>query len=336
MTMKKILIITNSHDLHADLLIPLLVKKNNFPFRLNLNDFPRDYQITQQFYQGKLIGSITHIPSGENISIDQIGSTWLRKSADFNYLTENLTPQEKAFAKGEANQALFGFIYSLDCYWMSHPITMRAAMWKTEQLQRALKMGFTIPDSLVTNSPDSVRSFKSNIEGSLIFKAMSSPALAADEVEEKDQISDGLETTVITDEIFSTIDAVSELPCHFQAYIDKQYELRVTIIAGQVFSARINSQEDERTSIDSRDISAEITYQSIELPIAFKQSCLDFVASYDLNYSALDFIVTPEDEYVFLENNPNGQFLYVEQLIPEFKMLEALADTLIKEAICRS
>jgi hypothetical protein len=35
---------------------------------------------------------------------------------------------------------------------------------------------------------------------------------------------------------------------------------------------------------------------------------------------------------VFLENNPCGQFLYIEQLIPEFKLLEAVADQLIAGA----
>ena len=52
--------------------------------------------------------------------------------------------------------------------------------------------------------------------------------------------------------------------------------------------------------------------------------------SYGLNYSAMDIIVTPDEDYVFLENNPNGQFLYIQELIPEFNILETVADTLIK------
>jgi len=288
--MKKILIITNSDDLHADLLIPLLVKKEHTPFRINLDHFPRDYQITQQFYQGKLTGEILHIPSAEHINIENVGAIWMRKSASFSYLSEDLSTQEVAFAKAETDHALFGFIYSIDCFWMSHPIAMRGSMWKTEQLQRAVKMGFTIPDSLVTNTPDNVHNFNAHVKGDLIFKAMSSPALAADEVDEVDKISGGLATTLVTSEMLDGLDAVAELPCHFQAYIAKQYELRITIIADQIFAARINSQEDTRTSVDCRDMSAEITYKAIELPEAFKQSCRDFISSYNLNYSALDFI----------------------------------------------
>jgi hypothetical protein len=44
----------------------------------------------------------------------------------------------------------------------------------------------------------------------------------------------------------------------------------------------------------------------------------------------MDLILTPDDRFVFLENNPNGQFLFVEQKIPELKMSEALASCLIR------
>ncbi len=44
----------------------------------------------------------------------------------------------------------------------------------------------------------------------------------------------------------------------------------------------------------------------------------------------MDIIVTPEDEFVFLENNPGGQFLFVEQLVPELKMMDTLANCLIE------
>ncbi len=115
----------------------------------------------------------------------------------------------------------------------------------------------------------------------------------------------------------------------------KQYELRVTVIGERVFAARIDSQLDARTMIDSRNMSAEIPYTATRLPRDVEQRCVDFVHSYGLEYGALDLIVTPEDDYVFLENNPVGQFLFIEQLIPEFRMLEAMADQLIAGAACR-
>jgi hypothetical protein len=56
------------------------------------------------------------------------------------------------------------------------------------------------------------------------------------------------------------------------------------------------------------------------------------VHSYQLNYGAIDLIVTPDNEYVFLENNPAGQFLFVEQLVPALTMSDSLARRLVREA----
>ena len=56
------------------------------------------------------------------------------------------------------------------------------------------------------------------------------------------------------------------------------------------------------------------------------------VSGYGLNFSAMDLIVTPDDRYVFLENNPNGQFIFVEEMVPELAMTDALAACLIRGA----
>lgn len=333
MIIKKILIISHSYDLHVDLLTALLDDKGHPYFRINLDCFPRDYQITHEFNGQVQTANIHNLTTGDKIEVNEIGATWVRKPADFTYVND-LSAQESAFAKQETEQVLFGLIYSSDCFWMSHPIDMRGAMWKTEQLHRAQKMGFKVPNTLVTNDPESVYRFKRNLHNEMIYKTLSSPTLAAEDVQDDEVIASSLPTTVITEEMSESIEAVSELPCQFQEYVDKEYELRVTIIGERIFATRINSQEDSRTAVDCRDMSAEISYQAAELPEDIKAKCLAFVASYNLNYSAIDIIVTKSGDYVFLENNPNGQFLYIEQLVPEYNLIEAMADVLIKGGRC--
>jgi glutathione synthase/RimK-type ligase-like ATP-grasp enzyme len=333
---KKVLIVTNSSDLHADLSVATLLAKGHSPFRLDLDKFPRDYQVCQAISSGKVSNTIRRLPGGEWLDLDEVGAIWVRKPAEFTYLSEDLSLQERAFAKLETEQALFSQLYTLDCYWMSHPVALRNAQWKGEQLMRAMQMGFRVPASIVTNSPEQVRAFREAIPGRMIFKAMSTPTLAAEELDKEDCVAGGLATTIVDEDMMEDLEAVSELPCHFQEYIPKQYELRVTVIGERVFAAKIHSQDDERTTIDSRNMSADIPYEACALPPELEQRCLQFVHSYGLNYGALDLIVTPDEEVVFLENNPSGQFLYVEQLIPELGMFDALADKLIGEAQCRS
>ncbi|PIW61591.1 MvdC/MvdD family ATP grasp protein [Shewanella sp. CG12_big_fil_rev_8_21_14_0_65_47_15] len=334
MNRKRILIVSNSDDLHVDVLTPLLTAKGDTPFRLDLDAFPRDYQFHQQIGQQGCEGFIQHLPTGDRLAIEDIGAVWLRKKGEFAFLSADLGLQEKAYAIEETDHTLFGLLYGLDCYWMSHPLAVRGASFKGEQMKRAVRLGFTIPPSIISNTPQAVKSFKQALEGDMVFKAMSSSFLAADKVSQAERESDGIPTTVISDEDMEQMDAVALVPCHFQGHIEKAYELRVTVIGERVFAAKIDSQLDERTKTDFRDFSVEIPYSAIELPQHIEQRCREFVKSYGLNYGALDLIVTPEDDYVFLENNPGGQFWFVEQLVPELTMMDALADCLIEGARC--
>lgn len=318
---KRVLIVTASTDLHADMVEPLLTAKGHRPFRLNLDAFPRDYQILQEFSGGRLRNRLRCLPAGDWLDCAEIGAIWVRKPGTFAYLSDELSGAERKYADLETEHALFSLFYTLDCYWMSHPWQLRGAQWKGEQLQRAVAMGFRVPASIVTNSPEQVHAFKASLAGPMVFKSMAAPLVS---------------TTIVDDGMMQELDAVAQLASHFQEYIEKAYELRVTVIGRRVFAAKIHSQDDSRTAIDSRDMSADVRYEATQLPAELEARCRAFVQSYGLEYGALDLIVTPAGEVVFLENNPAGQFLYIEQLVPELRMLEAVADKLIEEAQCRS
>jgi glutathione synthase/RimK-type ligase-like ATP-grasp enzyme len=128
------------------------------------------------------------------------------------------------------------------------------------------------------------------------------------------------------------LDSVRLAPCQFQEYIQKQSELRVTVIGDDVFAAEIHSQAHEKTSIDWRHYDVQIPYCKATLPSDMIERCLALTRSYNLNFSAMDLVLTPDGRYVFLENNPNGQFIFVENLVPELKMTAALAACLIRGA----
>jgi hypothetical protein len=166
--------------------------------------------------------------------------------------------------------------------------------------------------------------------GETVFKPLSSPTLAAEQVASDDRRSTGLPTTIIAPDDVGDLDAVAAAPCFFQQYIPKSCELRVTVIDDQVFPARIHSQDDARTATDWRDMSAEILFERDELPDAVERRCLDLVHSYGLTFGAIDLIVTPSGDYVFLEVNPVGQFLFVQELVPELDMIGAVADRLLE------
>ena len=56
----------------------------------------------------------------------------------------------------------------------------------------------------------------------------------------------------------------------------------------------------------------DMGHSKYDLPTWVADFCTTFLHRLHLNFGCFDFIVTPEGEYVFLECNPNGQWLWIE------------------------
>lgn len=340
----QIVIVTEKLDPHADEMVVKLNELGHDPIRLNTDEIPIHTVMNFHLNGAQWEGYIKILSSGRAIDISNIRSIWWRRPSEFVFPPE-FNQQEKEFAKKEINHAVAGLWEVLrdDCYWVSYPTDIRQAGFKPGQLSRAAAMGFDVPRTLITTSPDEVRAFYEASNGQIIFKVMSDPFLAMDKIEPVQVASDdpntpllevpkprGTFTTLIGEKELAALDSVRYVNCQFQEMIPKAVELRVTVIGDEVFAAEIHSQAHEKTKMDFRHWDVEIPYRKATLPPDIAQRCLDFVHSYHLNYSAMDFILTPDGRYVFLENNSNGQFLFVQLQVPELKMLEALAACLIR------
>lgn len=330
---EQIVIVTDKFDAHADRVIIELRERGYQPVRLHPADFPTAASVTLDFNQGHWNGELMRSKGLMNIA--DIKSIWWRRPEP-HVISTDLPKAEREFAHRETEHTFAGMWSIIDCYWMSFPPHIRRASNKIEQLQRAAQLGLRVPQTLVTNDPSRVQEFYDRCHGEIIYKALALPTLsvhptymllqpATEEI--NDQI---IYTTRITKEHLGLLEAVHTAPCQFQELVPKRLELRVTIIGDDMFVCEIHSQEDERTSLDWRHYEAPIPYKKGTLPDEIAEKCFALMKSYGLNYSAIDLILTPEGEYVFLENNPNGQCFFIQERIPEFKMVEAVTAYLIR------
>ena len=53
----------------------------------------------------------------------------------------------------------------------------------------------------------------------------------------------------------------------------------------------------------------------IELPGELQRSLLELMSRLSLTYGAIDLVLTPDGRYVFLEINPNGQWLWIDEML---------------------
>lgn len=75
----------------------------------------------------------------------------------------------------------------------------------------------------------------------------------------------------------------------------------------------------------------ELPIEAVEIPNVIDQKCRMLMESLGLVFGCFDFIVTPDGEYYFLEVNESGQFLWIEKLRPEIKMLDIFTEFLINK-----
>ena len=107
----------------------------------------------------------------------------------------------------------------------------------------------------------------------------------------------------------------SENPIVLQAYLPKKYEVRYTVVGSSHFACRIESQQSLIANTDWRRYDIPNTPHTSMTPSAKYQQQIDSILSIlDLQYGAFDFVVTPTEDWYFLEVNAMGQWLWIEEL----------------------
>jgi len=99
-------------------------------------------------------------------------------------------------------------------------------------------------------------------------------------------------------------------------YIEKRIEIRVFYLDGKCFSMAILSQCDETTSVDYRNYNVLNPNRNVPiiLPKHIEISIDKLMRNLNLQTGSIDFILSSNEEFVFLEVNPIGQFLNVSHI----------------------
>jgi glutathione synthase/RimK-type ligase-like ATP-grasp enzyme len=218
-----------------------------------------------------------------------------------------MDPESASFAASEA-RALVNTLYALpNINWVNDPFIASRSKVKFQQLILASKYGVTVPSTILTNLCDEAKSFFHKHHQDVAAKSIYTSNVTIDG---QDQ---GIPTSRIgPSEFVASYESIAACPTQFQEYIKKAFELRITVIGDNVFAVKIDSQIDSKSEVDWRPNAKALPHSVYELPERIREFCTKFISSQGLVYGAMDFIVTPKKEYVFLENNPFGQYLWLE------------------------
>jgi glutathione synthase/RimK-type ligase-like ATP-grasp enzyme len=314
-----ILILTQEFDPIADRLVVELSRRGAACVRWHPDSLVSDATLSVSVDRGGAKASISW--RGRTIEIDEIRSVWNRRPAPFRF-PRRISGKERMFAEQELKSALAGMLQLGDAFWINHPDRNRRASLKALQLEVARRIGLEVPRTLITNDPAQVRDFVAALGcRQVVYKTLHSPFLPDSPL--------ACFTSILSAEHLDKLDLIRHTAGIFQEYVPKRFEIRVTIIGHRVFATEIHSQEVEDTRIDWRRADThKLRHSPHELPDDIEARCRTLTAEFGLIYAAMDLIFTPDGRYVFLENNPAGQYGWIEDLTGA-PMTSSLAEVLI-------
>lgn len=309
-----------SMDAHAGPVALELARRGVEVFIFNPGDFPVSAVITTESTGCGMRTNLTW--NDATLDLDRVRSVWYRRPGKFQ-LPDDLLPEEADWLNGECASFVNGIWAGTNALWVSDPVSIRRAGFKVFQLRLAREIGFDVPPYIVTNDPTRAREFIEAHPDGVIAKALGTPTLQI-----RGEGAGMIYTHRITHEDLAELDSVRHGPTHFQAFVRKKRDVRVTVIDDQVFAVAIESGRVAAAQVDFRQAETiDLPHVPISLAGQLESACRMLVQRLGLRFGAIDLLETSDGDYVFLEINPNGQWLWLE-MVTELPLSRAMADLL--------
>ncbi len=293
-----VLVLTQRLDPTADLVIRELQQRGTPVLRCDPGDFPESVGLAARISATGAVTGTLRVGERE-AELSEITSVYHRRPSPHR-THPRLHRDEAHWAAREAAAGFGGVLTALDRPWVNHPDLDRAAAHKPHQLVVAARVGLTVPESLVTNCAETARLF-AGTRGGTVYKAMTG---APDAAGAPDRATALFTTLVTPTEITAGVARTAHL---FQGWADKAYEVRLTVVGQRLFATRIDAH-GLRARTDWRSDYRNLSYRAVQAPEHVTRAVHRLVSGLRLTYAALDFVVTPDGRWVFLELNPNGQW----------------------------
>lgn len=297
-TTPQIILLTNRDDFTCDYLIDKI--RSNYGdvisyFRINSEDIINT--IYEYDAKGKLIISHNSI----NYDLAKVKSVYFRRVS--TVFPSSLDNNNNNFINRERRDFLEGVLLSLKAKWINPLFATIQGERKLFQLSIANKLGLKIPSTLVTNDPKKIKEFIKRKPA--IIKPISHGLQVTNEK------TFSIYTSTINQNDIQDEKQLFEVPSYIQEKIENKSDIRVTVIDKNIFAVSIKKDNDEE--IDWRKPTVIKSYSIISLPNEINDKLLKLNNELGLRYSAIDLIQTSDDDYIFLEVNPAGEWVWLER-----------------------
>lgn len=240
---------------------------------------------------------------------------WRRGNLPTMVAAPDLNPERADFVQNECRSAVRGVLRTeFTGAWVSNPDSTEMADDKIVQLRAAQAVGLTVPTTLVSNDPREIREFCEQLDYRVVVKALRGSRLVGPTLTH--QVN---ERAILSDR------ALSIAPAIFQELVPGRRHIRANVFGDDVYAAIIESdyldwRVDHNVPMFASDIASSLGEQL--------QAVL---RTLNLRMGVFDLKLDDDDRPIWLELNPQGQFLFLEG-IADMPLTQRFADFLIEEA----
>ncbi len=312
----QVLILTSRFDLSCDYVIAELRRLGTSYFRLNHEDLDH-FAIIMTPDPPEVI--LRAADFTVKLSPNILKSVYYRLAV---YPREPKTDKhslQEQLRRAHGSMFMRSFMVFDSCLWINSPVAIYKAEHKAIQLQAARRLGFTIPDTAVTND-----------EKGVLQAANGSNAVAVKGLDTVLAWREGMETfgyTSIIDPSSVTKSELFSTPVIAQQPLKDKIDIRVTVVGQRVFAASITNK-GEPIQGDWRLKKTDADVRSFTLPSETTERCLKLVKALGLEFGAID-LALQQGTYFFLEINPTGEWGWL--MNAELPIAKALAEVLSRE-----
>ncbi len=298
-----ILILGPEDDEHATYMCGDLVRRGADAVLIDASRFPAS--LTVNFDPGDGRGEIG-LPGGRTIPFDSVSSVYWRSYSGIG--AADLPDPDQSYVAENDSRGLFeSVLIHLPARWVNGWDAVQLHQTKPVQLAMVAALGVPIPRSLITNAPQPLLQFARRHPRS-IFKP----------------VQGGAHTRRLTTDQLTG----ANLENLKVAPVSIQEEIPGTNVRAFVAGERVLGCEIATPEIDFRDDENQMVVPH-RLTAAMEETCRAIARRLGLVWTGIDFRLTPDGRYVFLEANPSPMFLGFEER-SGLPLTDALAGLLLE------
>jgi len=210
--------------------------------------------------------------------------------------------------------------HAIDALWVNDPRSAVDTENKLIQLRAARRVGIGFPDTLVSNDPVLVRKFVA-LHGKVVFKNFFPHTWQ--------NTGNGrlyCPTVTVLDDMGAIDDAsIVMCPGIYQRYVEKVCDLRVTIIGDRFFPVRITRNRGD-AFVDWRPHTQmpDLVARACDLPAQYQARLVRLMRDLGIVFGCVDLAADAEGNLHFFEVNQGGQYIFVEDWLPDLPLLKAM------------